>query len=228
MTADAGPYDCVVSNSAGQRDESCRDVVREQGGGRGRASGLTVVYDGAPHAAIVSTVPAGLGSIVTYNGALDAADLSWRVCRRRHDRRSELRRRRDRTLAISTAVIVRHAPSLNGRLDGSIQLLLPESTVLNSSARVSGDLLVPGTPIVRLNGQPVFGGTLDGVGSASPATYTITINSNATLAARRSPRRCGPMPVVAARRRRPARATSPSTGPGQIPALRHDPQPDAQ
>jgi len=85
------------------------------------------------------------------------------------------------TLVISSAVLVRHAPTLNGGLDGSLQVLLPESTTLNGNAFVSGDLLVPGTPTVQQNGHPTYAGTLDGTGAASPSNYTITLNGNAVL-----------------------------------------------
>ena len=82
-----------------------------------------------------------------------------------------------------------------------MQVLLPESVTLNGSARVSGDLLVPGTPLVRLNGQPAYGGTLDGGGSASPSSYTVTLNGGAAL--RHVVRRTDAvaLPTVAARRR---------------------------
>jgi rhamnogalacturonan endolyase len=85
------------------------------------------------------------------------------------------------TLVVSAAVVVRHAPVLNGRLDGSAQVLLPENATLNGGARVSGDLLVPGLPTVRLNGQPAYGGTIDGVGAEAPAGFTVTLNGGAAL-----------------------------------------------
>jgi len=46
---------------------------------------------------------------------------------------------------IATA-LVRHAPALNGSVDGSVQVELPENITLNGSAKISRDLLVPGTP----------------------------------------------------------------------------------
>ena len=52
------------------------------------------------------------------------------------------------TLVITIAALVRHAPSLNGGLDGSLQVLSGESFTLNGNSYVSGDLLVPGTPTV--------------------------------------------------------------------------------
>ena len=77
--------------------------------------------------------------------------------------------------------LVRHAPVLNGAVEGSIQQMLGESVTLNGGAIVSGDLLVPGTPTVRLNGKPDYGGTTDGAGSATPAGYQVTLNGGAAL-----------------------------------------------
>jgi rhamnogalacturonan endolyase len=64
------------------------------------------------------------------------------------------------------AVVTRHAPQLNGeaRVEGSIQQLLGENTTLNGGAVVTSDLLVPGTPTLRLNGVPRLGGTIVGTG----------------------------------------------------------------
>ncbi len=74
-------------------------------------------------------------------------------------------------MIITTTVLVRHAPTLNGALNGSAQVLLPEEITLNGGAAVSGDLLVPGTPSVRLNGRPDYAGTLDSV--APPLIVTV-------------------------------------------------------
>lgn len=79
------------------------------------------------------------------------------------------------------AVIVRHAPLINGTVDGTIRMLLPENTTVYPSGVITGDLLVPGTPTVRLSGQPTYGGTIDDVGNASPSNYQITLTGGALL-----------------------------------------------
>jgi DNA/RNA endonuclease G (NUC1) len=81
------------------------------------------------------------------------------------------------------AALVRHAPTLNARVDGSVQMLLGESVTFNGGGAVTGQLLVPGLPTVRINGRPSFGGTADGTGSTSPSNYFITLNGGATLGA---------------------------------------------
>src|SRR5262245_13116490 len=56
--------------------------------------------------------------------------------------------------------IVRHAPSISGRVEGSIQQLAGENALLGSGAAITKDLLVPGTPRLLINGSPIFGGTI--------------------------------------------------------------------
>jgi rhamnogalacturonan endolyase len=72
---------------------------------------------------------------------------------------------------------VRHAPTLNGDVDGSLQVLLSEGATMNGGAAISGDLLVPGLPSVILNGHPTYGGTLDGPGATTPTNFHVTLNS---------------------------------------------------
>ncbi|MBI4749276.1 MAG: hypothetical protein HY774_12355, partial [Acidobacteria bacterium] len=77
--------------------------------------------------------------------------------------------------------VSRRTPSINGRLEGSIQQLTPENVTLNGGATITEKLYVPGTPTVRRNGNPNFGGVIEGSGSAIPANYQVTLNGNATL-----------------------------------------------
>ncbi len=78
--------------------------------------------------------------------------------------------------------LVRHAPAINsGTVDGSVQQMLAESITLNGGGVVTGDLFVPGTPMVRLNGKPSYGGTLDGTGATTPTNYQVTLNGNVRL-----------------------------------------------
>ena len=87
------------------------------------------------------------------------------------------------TAQTNLAVTVRHAPALNGNglIQGSLQQLLGENATLNGGFTMTGDLLVPGTPALRVNSNPTFAGTIAGTGSASPAGYQITLNGNCSL-----------------------------------------------
>jgi len=77
--------------------------------------------------------------------------------------------------------LVRHAPQVSGTVTGSLQLLLPEAVTMNSGAKVSGDLMVPGSPKLQLNGQIQYAGVKYGTGSTSPSNYAITLNSGIAL-----------------------------------------------
>lgn len=82
--------------------------------------------------------------------------------------------------ASGTAFVV-HAPSVNGTVDGSVQQMLPESVTLNGGAIVTGQLRVPGSPSIRVNGKPSFGGTTDASGAVTPTSHQVTLNGNSTL-----------------------------------------------
>ncbi len=59
------------------------------------------------------------------------------------------------TLVVSALYVSRHAPTLNAQVGSSVQVLLPEDVILNSSSALQCDLLAPGTPAthrVVLNG----------------------------------------------------------------------------
>lgn len=79
-------------------------------------------------------------------------------------------------------VITRHAPSINGsRIEGTVRVLLGENINVNSNATVTGDLLVPGSPTIRLNGNVNYNGTVVGTGNPQPDNYAINLNSNISL-----------------------------------------------
>jgi hypothetical protein len=119
---------------------------------------------------------------------------------------------------------VRHAPTLNGTVLGSVQQMTAENTTLNGNAAVSGDLLLPGTPAVQLNGNPTYGGTLDGIGAVSPTNHKVTLNGSAILGhvVRRTD--AISLPVVAAPPAPTGTTTLSLSAPGQTvdwPALRN-------
>jgi hypothetical protein len=121
---------------------------------------------------------------------------------------------------------IRHAPAINaGSVEGSLQQMLPESVTLNGGVNISGDLLVPGTPKVRLNGNPSYGGTLDGSGAATPSNYQVTLNGNSRLShiVRRAD--AVPLPTVAAPAlpagTRVVVISSPGQSPGDFATVRH-------
>jgi len=152
------------------------------------AAGVTVTldklvqaYDGTPKPVSVVTTPANVPVSVTYDGSATPPTFpgSYAVVAtvtggNQHGSASD-------TLLISVQALVRHAPTLNGGIEGSLQVMQPESITLNGSALVMGDLLVPGLPAVKLNGKPTFGGTRDAAGAATPVNYTVTLNGGSLL-----------------------------------------------
>jgi rhamnogalacturonan endolyase len=142
--------------------------------------GLRQPYDGTPRVVTVTTDPAGLTVNVTYNGQPTAPTKpgSYVVVATIDD--PNYTGSQTDTLVVTATALVRHAPVLNGALDGSLQVLLPESFALDAGAYVASDILVPGTPNVRLNGHPTFVGTQDSDGATAPSNYTLTLNGGAT------------------------------------------------
>jgi hypothetical protein len=85
------------------------------------------------------------------------------------------------TLEVGITALVRHATSLTGGIDGSIQVLTAENTALTGNSRITGGMLAPGMSEIPLNGQSTFDGTVEGAGSSDPSTHTITLNGGAAL-----------------------------------------------
>lgn len=177
-----GSYAVVATVSdANYTGSASGTLVISQGQAAITLTNLVQAYDGTPKPVAAVTAPAGLPVSVTYDGSATAPTNpgSYAVVATVTD--PNYTGTTSGTLVITVTALVRHAPMLNGGLDGSVQVLLPESVTLNGSAIVSGDLLLPGLPAVQLNGQPVYGGTLDGSGSATPSTHKVTLNGNAVL-----------------------------------------------
>ena len=225
VTADAGSYDCVVSNAAGSATSAAAELSVDKAQAAVSFVDLILPYDGTPRSVAVTTAPPGLAVEVTYDGSLTppTAPGSYAVVATIQD--ADYFGGAVGTLLVTTTALLRHAPVLNGAVAGSVQVLLPEAATLNGGGFVSGDLLVPGTPTVRLNGQPSYAGTLDGPGGASPSNYAITLNGGAAL--RHVVRRTNPVayPSVTAP---PAPAgtrdvvlNSPGQSPGDFATLRN-------
>jgi len=142
---------------------------------------LTQRYDGTSKLVTATTTPADLDVNFTYDGATSGPIYpgAHTVVATIDDENYE--GTKTDTLVITITALVRHAPTFNGIVDGSVQVLLPESLALNSHASLSGDLLVPGTPALQLNGTPMLVGTKNGPGATTPTNYTVTLNSGSVL-----------------------------------------------
>lgn len=150
-------------------------------------------YDGTPQSATITTTPPGLNATYTYDGSSTAPTLpgTYEVVATIDD--PNYVGTATGKLVIGITALVRHAPNLGGELDGSMQMLTGENLTLNGGVVVSGDLLVPGTPNLRLNGHPTLVDTREATGSVDPADYTVTLNGSAM--ARYLVRRVDPIPL---------------------------------
>jgi RHS repeat-associated protein len=84
-------------------------------------------------------------------------------------------------LSEDNIAIIKQGITLNGRIEGSVQQINGETSILNGSAVVTGDLLVPGVPTLIRNGSGTFGGTVVGTGTATPTGYQIILNGSTSL-----------------------------------------------
>ncbi|HTL67167.1 MAG TPA: ExeM/NucH family extracellular endonuclease [Lacunisphaera sp.] len=193
LTANAGDYDVVVANSAGAATSNTATLAVNPAPAGLTLSNLVSAYDGTPHPVTVTTSPLGLPVTVTYDGSTTAPTNPGTYAVVATSGSPDYTGSIAGNQIITVTALVRHAPTLNGAIDGSVQVLLSESVTLNGGAAVTSDLLVPGLPAVKLNGHPDYAGTTDGTGAATPANFTITLNGSSML--RHVVRRIDPIPL---------------------------------
>jgi RHS repeat-associated protein len=86
---------------------------------------------------------------------------------------------------ISDAVISRHKPTLNnGRIEGSLRVLLGESFAISNTTTITSDVYLPGAPSVQVNNGSQHGGIINDGGASTPNSYTLTLANNANLPGR--------------------------------------------
>lgn len=181
----AGLYAATITatNTAGMGQETVRFAIAKAPAvvTVGTPGNTTVrrSYDGSGQSATITTEPAGLNATFTYDGSATAPSLPgvYDVVATLDD--PNYSGTATGKLVITITALVRRAPHISGTLEGSFQMLTGEDVKLNGSALVSGDLLVPGMPDVRLNGAPVLVGIKEAGGSVSPADYEVTLNGGA-------------------------------------------------
>lgn len=208
--AAAGSYSIALhaTNTAGTGDGSLAlDVAKAPAVvsvGTPTNSTISRRYDGTAQAATITSSPSGLNATFTYNGSPTAPTLpgTYNVVATIDD--PNYSGTASGQLVITITALVRRGPTLGGELDGSMQVLTAENVTLNSTALVSGDVLVPGTPTVQLVGTPTLAGIQDATGAATPTAYTVKLNGSAM--ARYVVRRVDPIAFP------PAAAPQASTG----------------
>ncbi len=144
-------------------------------------SGLTQPYDGLPKTVTATTLPTNLKVDILYGTSTDGPVFPGHYPVSAVIDDPNYTGATTDTLTVTITALVRHAPVINGALDGSVQVLRGENIVLNGSAWISGDLLVAGTPSLRLNGLPMIAGTTDEGGATAPNNYSVTLNGKSVL-----------------------------------------------
>jgi hypothetical protein len=83
---------------------------------------------------------------------------------------------------ITDAVVSKHKPTLNdGRIEGSLRVLLGESFTISGTNQITSDLYLPGTPAIQLSGAARYAGTVSDGGATSPSNYTVSLNGDVDL-----------------------------------------------
>ncbi len=141
----------------------------------------TLAYTGEPRAVTIVTHPEQLAVDVRYNGSAVPPVYPGSYLVTATVTTPGYAESATDVLTILPTVLVRHAPVLNGTVDGSVQVMLPESVTLNSRAAIGTDLLLPGSPTLQINGAPSYAGTVDAAGAAGPASHRVTLNGGAAL-----------------------------------------------
>ncbi len=99
-------------------------------------------------------------------------------------------------IAQTGTALINHASIINGTIEGSVHQMLPENVVINGSASVI-DLVVSGSPKLRVNGRPHFGGLIVGNGVPEPLDYEVVIGGNARVGHVRTRSDVRPLPMAA-------------------------------
>lgn len=183
-----------------------------------RLSGLVQPYDGSARRVHVATEPANLPITVTYNGSSVAPVFPGDYTVRATVTDPLYQGSVTETLTISITALVRHAPVVRGGIDGSMQVLTPESIALSGDAWMSGDLLVPGTPAVKLHGAAMIAGLAEDGGAAGPTNGTVSMSDRAVIGYLM--RRIDPISMTAADAVSPASGTADVvvSSPADVPA----------
>jgi RHS repeat-associated protein len=82
---------------------------------------------------------------------------------------------------LTDAVISRGHPNISaGRIEGTLRLLQGESFALGGNTQILGDVLIPGSPSIQLNGGAQHGGVVNDGGAVLPNS-TLTLSGGIVL-----------------------------------------------
>ncbi len=85
------------------------------------------------------------------------------------------------TDTLTDAVVSRSHPNIfSGRIEGSLRVLRGESFAIGGGPRIWGDIFLPGTPAIQLNGGAQHGGVVSDGGASLP-NYSLTLAGGIVL-----------------------------------------------
>jgi predicted extracellular nuclease len=178
--SDSGSYDVVITNAYGSVTSDPVTLTINPATASISLSDLEQLYDGTARPVSVTTSPA-VSYTVTYDGSTSAPIYPGAYAVVATSTNPDYVGSASDTFVVNTTALVRHAPSLSGGIGGSLQLAWPESTNVNSAAWISGDFLVPGKPTVVVGAKASYGGTVEGIGAASPTNYSISLSNGSVV-----------------------------------------------
>ena len=121
--------------------------------------------------------------------------------------------------------VVRHAPAMSGRIEGSLQVLAAESISIREHAAITGDLLVPGRPELRRDRTAKLGGIADGTGAPLPDRHTVSLAERSSVGRLVRQTDAVPLPAVPPPPTPPGNRTvnlrNSRASPGDFATLRH-------
>ncbi len=144
-------------------------------------AGLVQAYDGVAKTLRVTTAPVNLAVSVTYDGSAAPPVYPGEYVVRATINDPLFQGSVTEMLTVSVTALVQHAPTVKGGIDGSMQVLSSENVEFAGDAWMSGDLLVPGTPTLRLRGPALVAGMADDGGAPSPTNGSITLSDRAVV-----------------------------------------------
>lgn len=84
--------------------------------------------------------------------------------------------------AQSGTALVRRAPTINGRVEGSVHVMSAENVTVGEGGMIKGSLLVPGTPEVISAGSNWPGAVVTGPGALEPTGHSVLLETNSQVA----------------------------------------------
>lgn len=142
---------------------------------------LTQPYDSTPATVSARTIPANLKVDLFYDAKREAPVFPGRYSvAATVDDPNYVGSAFD-TFSLTVTALVRHAPRLQGGIDGSLEVLGGEDVKLSGRAWIAGDLLLPGTPSLDLHGLPMAAGTYDAGQTEEPRDYTVALGGTSVV-----------------------------------------------